>query len=160
MKTSNKTCGFTLIEVLLVTIILVVIVGLAVPSFSSTYHKFQLKKSVNHLTYLMRYAQSRAVTKQMIVRLTFSEDFKEYWLEQANEETEEFESVGGRFGKHHPVSDDVIVEFDQEFAGEDIEFFSDGQIDKMRLFLCYEEICMTVSTKEQRGYVRIYEGKI
>ena len=31
---------------------------------------------------------------------------------------------------------------------------------KQRIYLCHEEKCKTISTKEQRGRVRIYDEKI
>ena len=79
----DKGAGFTLIEVILVVLILSVIAGLTIPRFSSTYNRFILQKSVEDLAYIMRYAQSRAITKNRVIRLEFDSTLSQYWLTQA-----------------------------------------------------------------------------
>lgn len=74
--------GFTLLELLLVTVVLVAIIAISAPNFSPAFRLMALKQTAHDLAYLMRYAQSRAVTYNTTVRLEFAADYSAYWLTQ------------------------------------------------------------------------------
>lgn len=154
----EKVRGFTLIEILLVIAVFSIIVAVAVPNFTPAFAGIQLKNSTKHLSYLMRYAQSRAVSKNQHVRLVFNSDFSQYWLEEKNNnaESDEYDHVKGRLGRVNHVSGDLDIESSESI----IQFYPGGTIDKIRIFVCYEERCNTLSTKEQRGFIHTFEGKI
>ena len=164
----NKTQGvrgFTLIEILLVVLLLSVITGLAVPNFSQSYSNFQLQKFTEDLAYTMRYAQSRAVSRNTPVRLEFNNDFSQYWLTQfasPSNETETpgaapvYEKIAGRYGRIFSTIRGIHI----QSLSDHIDFFPDGRIAKQRVYVCREEKCFTISTQEQRGFVDILEGKI
>ncbi len=154
--------AFTAIELILVVLILSILAGLTVPQFSRTHKDFELKKQAQDLAYAMRYAQSRAVAKGKEMRLEFSADFSSY---QLTEETEKdllsqdgdrsFETIAGRLGRVVVVP--AYIKIQSEETG--VHFYADGTIDKRHISVCQDERCWVVSTKEQRGHVRISEGK-
>lgn len=149
--------GFTLVELLLVLLIVAIAAGLTVPNFSKTYARIQLKKTAEDLAYLMRYAQSRAVVKNRPVRLTFDEEFSRYWLTEATaEDNEEFARISGRWGKTYPVSEKIEVFSDKLF----VTFYPDGHMDRQLIYVTREERTLTISTREQRGYVRVFDEKV
>ena len=156
-KKNRSQGAFTLIEILLVVLVLAVIVGISIPNFQNTYQKFSLKKNVDDVLYTMRYAQSRAVMKNLIVRLEFNEDFSQYWLtqEEPSEESTDkitFEDVDGSMGRIFNFDHEVKV----ESSGNAIQFYPDGNIDKLELKMCSEGGCFKVITNQQRGYVNAY----
>lgn len=154
--------GFSIIEVLLVVIILSVVAGLAIPNFSRSYHQFHLKNAADELAYVMRYAQSRAVTKNRQVRLEFDPEFSSYWITEGvdsvleSDDTQGFQKISGRFGKVFRIPDDLSIEGEASA----VTFYPDGRIDRQRFSLCNEKRCFMVSTKEQRGHVRIFQVTI
>lgn len=153
--------GFTLIEVLLVTALLMIVIGLAAPNFSSTYNRLQLQRSAQDLKYLMQYAQSRAVIRQSLMHLEFDDEHKAYWLTQKakgpeKEEEGSFERLSGRLGRKYTITDGINI----QTQGRTISFYPDGQIDKRRLRLCNDRRCFIISTKEQRGKVLIFEDEL
>ncbi len=153
--------GFTLIEIILVMAILVVIAGLTLPSFRSTYNILQLKEESQDMAFLMRYAQSRSITKNVIVRLVLNDDLTQYWLEDENKGAENsaegsFQRFSGRLGRDFEIKKGIII----EITANTVEFYPDGTIDKRRIFLCDAlNKCFTVSTEEQRGHVIVLDGK-
>lgn len=151
----KQTKAFTLIELMLVIIVFVVIAGIAVPNFRQVYSSMQLKKSANDVAYLMRYAQSRAILKNLKIRLTFDEELKKYWLVQ-NSSSEEYERFKSRTGRAQEIPSQITVDTDELF----ITFYPDGSIEKKRLYFCRNEKCYTISTQEQRGYINVFEGKV
>lgn len=161
-QSSFSRHGFTLIEVLLVALVLVVVAGLTVPNFSTTFQKFELKKTAEDIVYVMRYAQSRAITKGKSVRLEFNVDGREYWLSEisTDEDTAElmYTKISGRMGRTHRYPPEIDLELEE--GEEGIGFSEDGSIDKQHLLVCREQRCWTISTKEQRGYVRLIDGRL
>ncbi len=142
---------------------LAMVAGLTIPNFSNTYTKFQLKSAAEDLAYSMRYAQTRSVMKNLIVRLEFEEDFSSYWLtqstldpqDQEDAEGQDFESIRGRMGGITKIPKDIKLVTE----GPTIDFYPDGNIEKKTIELCHDQLCISLSTKDQRGYVRIYESK-
>ncbi len=154
--------GFTLIEIILVLVILGVIAGLTVPRIGQNFIELQLKRTANDLSYLMRYAQSRAITKNRMVRLEFDDNFSKVWLTQSTEEAspeednKSFERITGRLGRTLTVPDKIYLEAETV----PVQFYPDGSMDRVRLYVCHEKDCLTVSTQEQRGAVRVFDYKL
>ena len=150
--------AFTLIELLLVIIILGVIAGITVPNFSQAYSGFLVKKSVDDLSYLMRYAQSRAVIQSKTVRLCCDAAEKRFWLEDQDSESTEsggersFQKIAGRFGRTFSLPADVELTCPQEH----VRFLPDGAIDKTRLKISYKENSWTITTAAQKNHVLAY----
>ena len=158
------THGFTFVEILLVVVLLAIIAGIAVPNFSSAYQNLQLKKTTEDLVFMMRYAQSRAVSKNILMRLVLDSDSAQYWLEEQISEKEKdntsleegFQKFEGRLGRTFHIPTDFQVQAEEEMT----QFYPDGRIDRQRIYLCHKERCLTISTREQRGAVHIFNEKV
>lgn len=157
----RRPAAFTVIELILVVLILSILSGLTLPHFSRTRENFALKQQTQDLAHVMRYAQSRAVTKGKEMRLAFSPDFSSYQLteevegmEGAQEAERSFEAIAGRWGRVFPLPASIKIESEEM----DIRFYADGSMDKRRISICRADQCSAISTKEQRGHVRIFEG--
>jgi len=157
--------GFTLLEIWLVIIILAVAVAMTIPSFTRSFGQLELRDTANHLAYLMRYAQSRAIYTQRPLRLLFEEAMTYYRLEEAEKTSEEvaeddeedvdYRPVSGRFGRIHRIPRDISVHTESPF----IVFTPDGRIEKTQINLCQAAQCLTVSTQNQSGQVIVAEGQ-
>ena len=154
--------AFTMIELLLVVIILATIATLAIPNFSRSFVRLQLEQTANHISYVMRYAQSRAIQKNLQQKLVFNANFREYTLQQeafSPEETtpeKKFGKIFGRWGQTFSIPAGIEVQSLQN----EINFFPDGKIDRLRIYVCQKDQCMTVTTKEQQGYVDVYNERL
>ena len=158
----NVSCaGFTLVEMLLVLLILTVVAGLTAPNLSRSLTQHQFQKSADELLNMMRYAQSRAITKGHAVRLVFNEDYQEYWLTEASANPEAsdqaFERVPGRMGAPRLIPDDVTVESDEDLS--ELTFYPDGRMDRRELGVCKNSRCKMISTRIQRGFIRSFDGE-
>jgi len=151
--------SFTIIEVVLVILVVAIIAGLAVPRFSRTYADLALKTTAEEIAQLMRYAQSRAIIKGKEVRLETDAGLSVYYLtEQADDQKQEggedtFVRFEGRFGRVFGIPSLMEVKRDKDY----VSFYPDGSIDKQYLNVCNEKRCFTISTKEQRGHVRVIQ---
>ena len=142
---------------MLVVLVLGVLAGFAIPSFSGTYRKLQLKKSADDLSFIMHYAQSRAITANLDLRLEFDPQFSSYWLlekKNGEEPSDAYQRLKTRFGKVFRIPAEITV------SSEDgvIDFFPDGTIEKQEVKFCQKDRCYIVSSKEQRGFVHVFEA--
>ncbi len=153
--------AFTLIEILLVVILLSVVAAIALPNFGPVYRDMQLRRSADDIVYLMRYTQTRAITKGVMCQINFDPIASTYWLTQQaavqaddKEDKVSFEAVPGRWGRiFHIMSP---VQLDPKVAH--INFSPDGNIEKIKFSICLGDNCLTISTEEQRGYVEMLQG--
>ncbi len=162
LKEKRFLTGLTFIEVILVLVIIAVVAGMAAPRFAQNFVELQVGRTANDIAYLMRYAQSRAITKNRTVRLEFEPGLSRYWLTQSmeenfsKEESKDFERISGRMGRVEKVPDKVRV----EARSLPIQFYPDGSTDRMRVYVCHKENCLTISTQEQRGAVHVFDYKL
>lgn len=149
--------GFTFIEILLVVVLLSIVAVLAAPNFSNTYYNFLLSDTSHNLTYLMRYAQARAIAERTIFRLNFDTENSKYWLtKETNPEEEQFKNVEGKLGRIFKISEQLKLECDLDA----INFYPDGRIDKTNIYLNNKnEKFFTISTEAQSGYVQEFDYK-
>jgi len=154
--------SFTLIEILLVVILLGVIAGLVIPNFSNTYTRVQLKEAANNLSFLMQYAQNQAIVKKCNFQLIFDDERSKYWIvkqvddEELNNSDLEYRRISSRFGRMVNIAPQINVETELDH----ITFYPDGMIQKARVYLSdNKDRYFTVSTKEQTGYVQVFDFK-
>ncbi|NCC52837.1 MAG: prepilin-type N-terminal cleavage/methylation domain-containing protein [Spartobacteria bacterium] len=71
MRCGGKQRGFTLIEVLLVVVIMLISMGVAVPYFMSSFRGAKLRATVRTIIMASRYARATAVLQQMDTAILF-----------------------------------------------------------------------------------------
>jgi len=146
-----------MVELLLVVIILAVVAGLAIPNFSRSYVRLKLTQTAHQLSYGMRYAQSRAIRQNLQHKLVFDTNFKQYVLQtQAAVGESDFKRISGRWGRMFIIPTEIELQSPQH----EVNFFPDGKIDRLRMYLCQKDQCLTVSTKEQQGYVDVFNERL
>jgi len=151
--------GFTLIELLLVLVVMSIIAALVATDFSHSYGRIRLGKSADDLAFLMRYAQSRAITLHKPHQIVFMDNFSKYRLMRASNNPSDpknpFEPLAHHWGRVFTVPQDIHVTSDQPH----IQFYPDGHIDKATLELTYAQTSKVITTALQRGYVLVYDGQ-
>ena len=143
--------AFTLVELLLVTMIIVAVLALSLPRFSGTYRTLLLTSVQEDLASAMRFAQTRALMRMTPVRLVFSSDVRSYWLEEWNADDESYTRLTGEWSKRFTVPDGISV----AMTGSQIEFDKSGELQPVELAVCRDEVCGYVSTKVQYGRVSV-----
>jgi type II secretion system protein H len=90
MRPAQRQHAFTLIEMLLVAVILVLAAGVMAPSMSRGYRNLELRASARELLVTIEAAAEYAVRERVQCRLTFSQGGQQFWIERMNEESGQF----------------------------------------------------------------------
>ena len=73
IQNSNiPTRGFTLVEVMLVVVLILIVTGVAVPKLSGSFSSTRMKDAVRSTIRVARYARSMAILEQADCTLTFA----------------------------------------------------------------------------------------
>lgn len=152
--------GFTLIELMLVAVILVVAAAVAVPNFVKTAGRLELRRAAEDVAYTIRYGQLRAMTKGHTLRLNI--DARGYWLEEDRTSPTDDSSVNSgpvyeRIRDQWGRRTDFPTEISLAQTGQPIIFSPDGRMAPVELQLCRAQQCLIVSTGQQRGRVNILD---
>ncbi len=160
--------GFTLIELIIVAVIIVVLVALSAPLFRGTFKGLELKDAAYNISKIIQYGQQRAIIEERRYRLLFDFDKKAYRLLVWDEKEKDsklsaggasasgggWKEVTGRFGGYFYLPEGV------RFKGEaeKITFLPNGRCDKISLYVVNKkEKIFEIKTKGRAGYVEVSE---
>lgn len=73
LQSSSSSSGFTLIEILLVTVIILIATAVSVPLVTGTLQSTQMRDAMRTTVRMARYARSMAILKQTESTLTFKD---------------------------------------------------------------------------------------
>ena len=126
--------GFTLVELMFVSVIMLTLVGMSIPRLNRAYPYYALKSSSKNLAALMRYAQNLAVVEQICYRLNVDLEKNSYWLTRKSSlngaSPEDYEAVSTPLGN-------------TQFLPQTISFHSfklkDSRLSGQKYLSCYPD---------------------
>jgi len=142
--------GFTLIELILVSIVLAVLIAVAVPGFSKTSRRFQSEQTAFHLAQFLRYARGLAVIEQATIAAAWDEDSRRIYLERLLES--DWVRISGSRTRSDAVSSGITVSLMlEDRPAERVRFFPDGTSERAALFLSHQDYLYTVAIHATTG---------
>ena len=125
--------GFTLLELLVVMLIVMVLAGIAIPQYRRTFRNLQLQVFASDVATLLTYANRRAVARGEVLRVHFDVAGRRYWLVSAQDASPEakFERVSGKFGRVSSVPGSISV----SSGTPDVTFYPDGRADRFEILI-------------------------
>lgn len=93
--------GFTLIELALVALLVVILIGLSTPLFRGAFSNLALRDSAYNISSLINYGQEKAILERKNFKISFNFEAGKYWLLEWNDSLEpaNYTRVTGRFGR-------------------------------------------------------------
>ena len=107
---SERSVGFTLLELILVMVILSTVLAMAAPSLRGFFASRQIQDAAAQILALTQFARSQAVSEGTTYRLNFDPDEATYWL-TANQ-SGAFEELGVEFGRVFELPKDTELELE------------------------------------------------
>jgi Tfp pilus assembly protein FimT len=79
-KHRKRASGFTLVEVILVLVVLIVISGISIPYFAGSYRGIKLRSSARTINRMARYARSMAIMREETLTVALNHETMEIFL--------------------------------------------------------------------------------
>ncbi|MEI6892264.1 MAG: prepilin-type N-terminal cleavage/methylation domain-containing protein [Pontiella sp.] len=76
----KRRAGFTLIEIILVTVVITIITGIALPYFSGSYKGNKLRLSARTIARMSRYARGMSIMREEQMTVVLNHETMEIWL--------------------------------------------------------------------------------
>ena len=150
--------GFTLIELTLVTLLVLIIAGLSTPLFKKTVSDLSARDTSFSICKLINYAQEMAVLERKNYKITF--DFKKgrYQLLELSSSAKPpaYVKVTGRFGKLFGLGQGLKLSGDRN----GVIFYPDGHCDEIRVNVLTSAGGYSIMVKGFGNTVRIEEAKV
>lgn len=143
--------GFTLVELIVSLVVLAVVLGLALPNFSSGFGGFQLQHCADDLKTGARWAQAMAMGQRRVYVLNFAADRKSYRImrvaPESTEKEEKLEAVRSSAGRSSRIPSGVQVNVKEDR----LRFYPDGTIDPAVIELVSGPKKLMLSSAAMRG---------
>lgn len=127
----RRSPGFTLIELTLVTLLVLILAGLSTPLFKKTLSDLSAKNTSFSICKLINYAQEMAVLERNNYKIAF--DFKkggyQLFTFSASAKPPVYAKASGRFGKLFTLPQGLKLSGDKN----GIIFYSDGHCDSVKI---------------------------
>ena len=147
--------GLTFIELILVVGILSILTAISTPLFRRTFDNLQVRNLCRDISKLSKYVQERAIMEQVIHRIDFDANNKEYGVSVAKDplNPEKFIALNNKFGRKRRFSPNILLECTKSYA----VFYPDGTADELHLYIIGKnDDIYTATNKETTGYAKIF----
>jgi prepilin-type N-terminal cleavage/methylation domain-containing protein len=107
-----RDSGFTLIEVTLVSVIILILITLSMPIFRRTYEDLRISSSAKDIAQMINFARERAVFERINYRFIIDDTANTYQVLAQYEERGEFTPLKDRWGRINRVPEDIGIKSD------------------------------------------------
>lgn len=157
-KRSLSLTGFTLLELVLVALIILILIGISTPVFRGTFYDIQLEETSYNITKFMNYARAKAITERVNTRLNFDFTESKYWLTISAdpEDPENFTNIKGRLGRLYSVPSGVKIEGESP----SVIFYPNGRSEDFELILTNKnDKKKSIEVKRETGQANISDNE-
>jgi hypothetical protein len=152
-KTNNS--AFTLIELILVTLLILTIIGLSVPLFKRTFSDLSVKNTCFNICKLMNYAQETAILQNRNYKMVFNMKGGTYRLLELDicAKKPAYREMRSRFGRNFAVPQGVTL------AGlkNEVVFYPDGHCDEFVVNVLFKGRGYSVAVKKSGNAAGVKE---
>jgi len=151
----KRLSGFTLIELMLVTVIILALVSLSTPLFKRTFEDIKLETSAREMASVINFLHERAVFERTPYRLEIDTENSSYQALKKGEEENRFEALKERWGRVFKVPSGIEIESETDT----IDFLPNGIATSALINLTNrDEKTKTISLKANTGSVSVYDN--
>jgi len=133
----RERTGLTLIELTLVTLLLLVIIGLSIPTFKKTFQNLSAKDTTFNISKLINYAQEMAILENKNFKIIFDFEKGRYQLFEVDDSVNPpvYKKARSRFGKPYNVPEGLAIRGEKK----DMVFYPDGHCDSIKIYILFKD---------------------
>lgn len=151
-----KSAGYTLIELILLAIIIMILVAISTPRFRRTFSDLELSDAAFNLAKLISFAQEKAVVEGVCYKLILQKDKSKYFLTRQDHKTpDKYIRIKEKAGRLFALPSGIKLKTDKK----EIIFYPDGHSDRAVITFLGKRKNLTLNVKGNLGYVKIKEGR-
>ncbi|MEE8359414.1 MAG: hypothetical protein V3S04_00645 [Candidatus Omnitrophota bacterium] len=150
-RSSNK--GFTLIELILLTIIITALVALSTPRFRNTFTSLKLKETSYNLAKMINFVQERAIVEGVPYKLVLDTDKGRYYFMRFDDTKDKsgFVRLEEKIGKIFILPKGTTLRANKN----EVYFYPDGRSQNVTITLSSKNKHIKMNVKGRLGYVEI-----
>ena len=153
-KNLNNKAGYTLIELVLLALIILIIVGVSTPQFRNTFSSLELKELSFNISRLASFAQEKAILEHLLYKLNLNTENSNYYLTRLDpEQDKKFLRLKEKYGRTFALPRGFVLKTDKK----EIIFYPDGHSDKAVLVLQGKSKVLKMEFIGSLGNVKITE---
>jgi Tfp pilus assembly protein FimT len=150
-----RNCGFTLLELTLVTILILALVTISAPIFKRTYEDLKLTSAVNDITSIVQFCRQSSIFQRKDYRLALDPSQNSYHI-LADYKEEGFLPIRGRWGRAFKFSGPVSIQAEEEY----VDFFPDGSSSGAVIYILNKDAKLyRIEIAKSTGFVKTYDYK-
>lgn len=158
LKGSDKKAAFTLIELLIVSVIILALLSFSTPLLRKSFTDLELKETVSNISKFIALAQQKAIIERCSYAISFDFEAGTYRLSGVEGEGEDkkYKDLADRFGRLFEVPKSIKIEGN----AKEIVFSPNGECSVVELELTNRnEKVMLINTTGTMGNVVVTEKK-
>ena len=158
MRRQNARAGLTLIELTLVTLLLLVIVGLSIPTFKKTFQNLSAKDAAFNISKLINYGQEMAVLQRKNFKMAFDFEKGTYRLFELDDSAKPpvYKKAPSRFGKLYNVPQGLTIRGEKK----EMVFYPDGHCDSIKIYIMFKDKGYSLIVQRFGNDVTVKEASI
>lgn len=148
--------GFTLIELILLTIIITTLVAISTPRFRNTFTSLKLKETSYNLAKLINFVQERAIVEGVPYKLVLDTNEGRYYFMKFDDTKEKggYVRLEDKFGKIFTLPKGTTLRANKS----EVYFYPDGRSQNVTITLSNKDKHIKMKVKGRLGYVEIPRG--
>lgn len=144
--------GYTLIELILLTVIIAILVGISTPLFRKTYSNLELRDASYNLARLISFAQEKSIIEGTSYKFLLDTDESRYYLLRLDPKTKgKYIRLKERYGKTFSLPRGIKLRADKK----EVIFYPDGHSQKATITFLGKTRRLRLKIKGNLGYVEI-----
>lgn len=160
IRNPQWTCGFTLIELVIVAVVLGILLVGASPRFQQGIHHLQTERTAHELSGLLRYARERSIAERQIIRWVWNDSENRAHLERV-QGGERATPIDERLAQSSVFSKEISVQVSwAEQPISWVDFFPDGTSDPAIMNVSHQRTqrTQTVAVDAATGQIMLVSG--
>jgi len=147
--------GYTLIELVLLTIIIAILVAISTPQFRKTFTSLELGNTSFNIAKLIGFAQEKAIIERIPYKLIINKDDSTFHIRrQSVDGSKKYIRIKEKYGRT------FVLPAGLNFKNNaDIVFYPNGQSDKAVITILGKAKTLKIDVKGSLGYVEIEDKK-